>query len=62
MDRKKACGLIRSVCSIYPLYIGVAVLLMSYAFDVCNRNSVNIIGLILILFGAVGYVAGQKHK
>ena len=56
------CGLIRSVCSIYPLYIGVAVLLASYAFDVCNRNSVNIIGLILILLGAVGYVAGQKHK
>ena len=62
MDRKKVCGLIRSVCNIYPLYIGVAVLLMSYAFDVCNRNSVNIIGLILILLGAVGYVFGQKHK
>lgn len=35
---------------------------MSYVFDVCNRNSVNIIGLILILLGGVGYVVGQKHK
>ncbi len=44
------------------VYVGVAVLFISYLFRLSNHNWILFTGLALIILGIIGYTVNDKHQ
>lgn len=42
--------------------VGVFILVLTFFLPITNTNVINVVDLLLIMVGAVGYVVSQKRK
>ena len=55
-------GFINKVVGLPMVYVGVAVLLLSYVTRLSRFNAVLLLGLLLVVAGTVGYVWKVKRE
>lgn len=62
MVMSKITNFLKRIFGIYLLYLGVLTLAVTNVVGAEASNLPNIIGLVLVVAGAVGYVVSQKRR